>query len=86
MRHVLRHRQDASISWAGSLGAVHGLRPCQGPKLTGAHLRKLSPDQAAAIIRSTEPTKTLAERYGINPRTVRKIRSGIHSWKWLHKR
>jgi len=40
---------------------------------------KLAPDQAAEIASSTEKTRVLAQRYGVNRTTIQRIRSGS-SW------
>lgn len=42
--------------------------------------KKLTPEQARAIRESDEPSKVLAERYGVSCQTIRQIWRGI-SWK-----
>ena len=44
---------------------------------TGEHFIRIPDDTVVAVATSTEPTRIVAQRYGIHPRTVRKLRSGV---------
>lgn len=60
------------------------------PTLTDGRVRNgeqnikavLTSEQVAEIYLSSAPSKDLAERFNINPRTVRAIRQGTR-WTWL---